>query len=1069
MTTPQIGPYTFAGMRGHLLPASAPVVATRWGMRPGRRRAKVSQLVTVEEVASVAEAWLRAYTYRSQVGALASPVIDHGGQRCDYALIQDVACSVKATTAGAVLRCSWSLIPPIWFGDFGAATTSVPGVPLGRTMTARTASASADAAFAVGSVQFDTATGDFLTPITTDQAKDVLATGKSLGVDNVATEPAVGGGSLTASILVESSAVAAAIARACRVLVGTITTIRIGGLTFFGVGVQDVEVDWSDTGATSSTGKATLLTATWSFGIDQTGDDTKQSKTQSVMVIETAQTWGQWSEAERAICDVAEEGIGAHAGSAAFVQPVGPIEPPSNDRNLLGMRTDGGIGLINRGSQATVQDPTDYTGRWVRISVRRGKDGKPVTVGGTPKPLWHGVAMRRSINGGTSSAGPECMHVCAGLLHALSQVYLVRWYDQAQVATVNPANPAADPGEVLPFNAEPGGDASSNAADAEVFSRGTATINGNAVVIHDRRRKSPGTGDAYPAKWTARQSIITLLVAYSDQYPDAIPISLDGQTSALDYEGSWDLTNRSMAEQLCAIINPRFGVTFRLLVDNEGTGWRIVVLTTVGTAVNITGGPTIPATTYQHALLDLTEASQYEVSRDREAQVDRLYISGDFPWLGMTLAMTTAYPAVSQLAKGWTAADETAWDAADANSRNAGRLANVWRRFALSESWDGSAWIAPSAADTDEEGTKSAIAAFASIRRATTSADHGVDGETGLVDAGGARPQSATVRLTRYLPVSHQVAGSPVPTGGTQPEPGVSGMEPPLIAYDPATRIYEDKAGAWRMTIDDTGGAITLGDDSLDAVSIKAYLDAGKTIATSLGVLGQVPWRVSWRRAATDQPRTLPRSLILPFPDQGYRLTVENTLVGLTSTTEPKRYGSTDQHTGSPKGTDVGFQAPGGAARLVPILGVHRLWHEPTIAAITWRQDGVIADDSLLEELNDPPANPHTGDSYRIGSAPTGVWTGHGGKTATYTGTGWRVTTAANMAPGTWIVEAKVPTSDTTSYTETVGALVTGRRWDFRQQNTTWTSERGQIGADRSSIAPVVPPIVINPAPGAYK
>lgn len=35
MTTPQIGPYTFAGMRGHLLPASAPVVATRWGMRPG--------------------------------------------------------------------------------------------------------------------------------------------------------------------------------------------------------------------------------------------------------------------------------------------------------------------------------------------------------------------------------------------------------------------------------------------------------------------------------------------------------------------------------------------------------------------------------------------------------------------------------------------------------------------------------------------------------------------------------------------------------------------------------------------------------------------------------------------------------------------------------------------------------------------------------------------------------------------------------------------------------------------------------------------------------------------------
>ena len=76
---------------------------------------------------------------------------------------------------------------------------------------------------------------------------------------------------------------------------------------------------------------------------------------------------------------------------------------------------------------------------------------------------------------------------------------------------------------------------------------------------------------------------------------------------------------------------------------------------------------------------------------------------------------------------------------------------------------------------------------------------------------------------------------------------------------------------------------------------------------------------------------------------------------------------------------------------------------------------------------------------------------------------------AANMAPGTWIIEAKVPTSDTTSYTETVGAMVTGRRWDFRGQSTTWTSERARIGGDTSSIAPVVPPIIINKAPGAYK
>lgn len=1066
MTTPQIGPYTFAGMRGHLVPASAPVVATRWGMRPGRRRAKVSQLVTVEEVASVAEAWLKAYTYRTQVGALASPVIDHGGQRCDYALIQDVAASIKATTYGAVLRTTWSIIPPIWFGDFGAATTSVPGVPLGRTMAARTASPSADASFAVGSVQFDSATGDFLTPITTDQAKDVLSTGKSLGVDNVATEPVVGGGMLTSTVLVASSAVAAQIARACRYLVGTITTVRVGGITFFGVGVQDVDIDWSDTGATSSSGKSTLLTASWSFGIDQTSDDTKQSKTQSVMMVETASVWGQWEQAERALCDTAEEGIGCLAGSASFAQPVGPIEPPSNDRGLLGLRSDGALGLINHGSPANVQDPTDYTGRWVRISVRRGADGKPVTVGGTPRPIWYGVAMRRSIVGGTDTASSECQHVCAGLLHALSQVYLYRWYDQSQDATA--IQGPADPGEVLPFNGEEGGDASSNARDQEVFSRGRSTINGKSVVVHDRRRKSPFSGDPYPAKWSAHEAVTTILAAYADQYPTAIPIALDGQTAALDYEGSWDLTNRSMADMLCEIINPRNGATFRLMVNENGDGWTLMILSTSGDAVTVPGGPDIPATAYQHALLDLTTASQYEVARDRSAQVDRLYVSGDYPWLGMTLAISTAKPEIAQFAKGWTVADETAWDAADATARNTGRLANVWRRWVLAPAWDGKAWIAPLASDSTADGTLSTVAAFCAVRRVATDAVHGVEGEIGLVQSGGPRPQSATVRLTRYLPVSTQGAGTPPPTGGVQPEPGLMGMEPPLVAYDPSARTYEDKAGDWRLTVDDAGGAILLGDDSADAASIKEYLAAGKTIATTLGVIGQVPWRVSWRRADTDQPRTLPRSLILPFPDQMYRLIVQSSLVGLTNSTTPTRYGSDDQATGSCKGTDIGFKVAG-VPRLEPIMRVHRLWHEPSLCAITWRQDGVIADDELLDELNDPPADPAKGDTYRIGSTPSGVWTGHSGKTATYTGTGWRLSDAALMAPGTWILQAKVPTSDRTSYTETVGAMVTARRWDFRQQATTWTCERARLGVDRSTFAMAVPPIIAKPAVGAYK
>ena len=40
-------------------------------------------------------------------------------------------------------------------------------------------------------------------------------------------------------------------------------------------------------------------------------------------------------------------------------------------------------------------------------------------------------------------------------------------------------------------------------------------------------------------------------------------------------------------------------------------------------------------------------------------------------------------------------------------------------------------------------------------------------------------------------------------------------------------------------------------------------------------------------------------------------------------------------------------------------------------------------------DLNTPPASPATGDTYIVGPAPTGTWSGNAGKVAVYTGTAW--------------------------------------------------------------------------------
>jgi hypothetical protein len=560
---------------------------------------------------------------------------------------------------------------------------------------------------------------------------------------------------------------------------------------------------------------------------------------------------------------------------------------------------------------------------------------------------------------------------------------------------------AHDPGEVLPVNNLPAGD------------RADGTT---AYKEHDAAGKA---GD----RWTARDLAETLLDSLEATYVGGPKWTLGGQIAALSYMlQPMDLRGRTALEMLGEIISPRNGVVFRLEIDaSTGAGvvrvcsTRRTAITEVDLDIDIPASDRIlvtnnPTTGAPQSLLDLDrpDTPAAEVSTDRSAEVDLLHIEGGKPWLMATLAFKDEATDLDKysLKKGWTDEEETAWTAATTEQRNDPSLAHVWRRFMLRDEYKGTGYF------------HTASNRVAQVTRTTvTDARLGTDGENGKVTgtiSDKTLPKGRNYRFTRDLPIWNGkdwkatiVTSAVVENGRFDYQ-----VRTPMAWTRDDALAYRSLSETMRLSVDDDTPSVVFGHGAEDAETIRTLVSAkaGKLeLLITVGIVAPQPWRVSWRRDPATRPCDLTRSLTIRHPDVHWRGVVSGSMIGI------KADGTAQQvDTGGEDVALLGFGLPNApeTARLVALLRIARLWYDAPSKSITWTQEGVV--------------------DGTVGTAP-----------------------------GSLVGDVRLRLDKGRVLTETVNAVVTGRRWSFARGNlqTTWQAERLKIDGTLR-IAQAAPAIV---------
>ena len=975
---PAIGPYQFTTLRGRLLTSTAGIVTTAASIKLGPRQASPQTLIAHEHQASFVAAWRRAYQYRWAVGALAR-VVDDTGITADYCLINDVRTTVRVDESGAILESQWLIIPPIGYGDYGGAlnTTALDtgGAPL---LTAPTTPVPASTTIRVLipglAITFDTATGDLQIPLFSSQVRDVVHAAKAIGVDAAATEPAPAGGSLRCDVALADDAAAFRMQTMCRLLVGSAVTFDLGGVSIPGAVIKDAQITWCPAPGLAA-GKTVLLTVLWGVELQSTDgdDDTARTSGGSCVEVQCAAAWGTWQTVAGARCDEGEEGLYPAIGSLTW-------------------SLDLGATVVNR--RQRVIEPVSYRGLWCRAQLKTNAKGEPDPLGRSRVDLWFGKVMATSISGGSATAGATLIASCAGVLAAWEQIYLTRWYEVGQAGLL------ADPGELLAFNGAPGGDASAIT---------TETVGGQSgLVVHDRQNT------AATRRWTALQALTMLLAALRDEHPGHPSIILSGQTSALGYTVDFaSLDGRPLSQQVAAIIDPRRGAVWR--IEPNGNGWKLRISSSVGADTTIPGMPPIPANDRQRPVdLTATDVLTYRLGEDATPQVDRILETGARPWCCLTLGIDTN-PALPSdqfaLERAWTQVDADTRATLDTNAREVGRAALVYRKYRLMATWRGGGRY---------NATRNDVLRMAREIDATGA-------ETGTFLANGNKPDARNLRFTRELPIWQGRDWATVAYGEQPPDPSAQLEGPIVVGVKANAAGYENLSARWQVQVCDDEPAVILGRTAADGDEIAAYLAAGNKILVTLGVLGPLPWRVSWRRAPSARPCDLERVLMRHHPDVGYRILIDGTVLGVATATTLLQSSSADTKTGATGTTSEwaldNATGTAGSSRLDPQLQLARTWSEFPDISLTYARRGLV-------------------------------------DTATATG------------PGAWITTATVPLDASRSYVAPINALITGRRWRVAglALETTYSASRLPLAmADPIYGRAVAPPPVAVLANGGHQ
>ncbi|MBL4701964.1 MAG: hypothetical protein JKX85_11970, partial [Phycisphaeraceae bacterium] len=332
-----------------------------------------------------------------------------------------------------------------------------------------------------------------------------------------------------------------------------------------------------------------------------------------------------------------------------------------------------------------VTSPQDIANWFIRVGLVVESDALSLVP--TSLPVFVGVitpSTHELLGDGTTATGAEQTLTAFGLLHLLDQVVI----DQSWVLPFAGPTPIAID-RLLDINEKVGGGYSAtigNRSAAKYVGPYGESL-GESYVFSD---------DGLP--WTLGDYLEYLQVYYPPGSPEHgdIDMVLSGQTDSLQsivlpqQAQRW----RSFKEALDDLIisNRGLGYVVRLTDvtnsdgDVTGTAIGVHVFSTSAKPVNIAGS-TLPANA-QQALFDpasITDAQAISIQIDPTAQFNKLIIRGQPVLSCFTLSFADA-----TLRKGWLAADETAYLAADATTRASDALVHVYRLFALPSLWN---WV----------------------------------------------------------------------------------------------------------------------------------------------------------------------------------------------------------------------------------------------------------------------------------------------------------------------------------------------------------------------------------------
>lgn len=203
------------------------------------------------------------------------------------------------------------------------------------------------------------------------------------------------------------------------------------------------------------------------------------------------------------------------------------------------------------------------------------------------------------------------------------------------------------------------------------------------------RSTDPGPADRYLFStdgkvWNYRQIIEHLLTYFA---PLGMTLQLAGQPEALELVRAEapNLEGKSLYDALNLLINGTMGMIWHIPTVERGTVF-ISVRTINEKAVKI-GANVLPANS-QQARIDAAEGHEIEefvTVKAGQVTYDRILLRGE----PVEVCCSLSY-ADGTLEKGWTSAEQTAYDAvADANDLPGDKWINVYQKHRLKRPWDG--------------------------------------------------------------------------------------------------------------------------------------------------------------------------------------------------------------------------------------------------------------------------------------------------------------------------------------------------------------------------------------------